>query len=157
MPKENQILLEEVKKLLHGGNAHAGLDDALAGLPPELRGAIPEKLPYSIWQLLEHIRIAQWDMLGFCKNPEHESPKWPEDYWVKETAPKNEAEWNESIRQIEADRKAFIELMETRDIYAKLPHGSGQRILTEALQIADHNAYHIAEIIVIRRLLGAWN
>ncbi|MGZ3752356.1 MAG: DinB family protein [Mucilaginibacter sp.] len=156
MSDEHKILVRELIKLLNGGNAHAHLDDALKGLPAELRGVKPEKLPYSIWQLLEHIRIAQWDMLKFSADEKHDSPAWPEGYWVKETAPKDEEEWNKSIQQINDDREEFIALLGNADIYSAIPHGDGQSILREALQIADHNAYHIAEIVLVRRLLGAW-
>jgi hypothetical protein len=153
---QHRFLIDELIKLLEGGSAHAGLDEALKGLPKELRGVTPDRLPYSIWQLVEHIRIAQWDMLEFSKGEQHQSPEWPEGYWVKETAPSNDAAWEKSVKQIDDDRNEFVELLKAGDIYKKIPHGDGQTILREALQIADHNAYHAAEIIVIRRLLGAW-
>ena len=156
MDNQHEILINELIKLLNGGNAHAGLEEALDDLPAKLRGAKPDKLPYSIWQLVEHIRIAQWDMLKFSQDEKHKSPKWPDEYWVKETAPKDEAEWEKSLKQINDDRKEFIKLLKSGDIYKAIPHGDGQSILLEALQIADHNAYHTAEIIVIRRLLDAW-
>src|ERR1700743_1824784 len=156
MHNQHKILISELVKLLNGGSAHAGFDEALKGLPANLRGVKPDRLPYSIWQLVEHIRIAQWDMLEFSKHEKHKSPKWPDEYWVKETAPKDETAWQKSIRQINDDREEFIELLGKEDIYKAIPHGDGQSILREALQIADHNAYHIAEIIVIRRLLGVW-
>ena len=153
---EHPILIDELLHLLNGGNAHAGLDRALKGLPAELRGVKLDKLPYSIWQLVEHIRIAQWDMLEFSKDGSHESPNWPDDYWLKETAPKNEEAWNKSVKQIELDRAKFIDLIKTGDLFSKIPHGDGQTILREVLQAADHEAYHVAEIVMIRRLLGAW-
>ena len=156
MNDQHKILISELVKLLNGGSAHAGFDEALKGLPANLRGVKPDRLPYSIWQLVEHIRIAQWDMLEFSKHEKHKSPKWPDEYWVKETAPKDETAWQKSIRQINDDREEFIELLSKENIYKAIPHGDGQSILREALQIADHNAYHIAEIIVIRRLLGVW-
>ena len=156
MDNQHKILVNELVKLLNGGNAHAGLEEALENLPSNLRGVKPDKLPYSIWQLVEHIRIAQWDMLKFSQDEKHESPKWPDEYWVKETAPADENEWKKSLKQIDNDREEFIKLLNTSDIYKAIPHGDGQSILLEALQVADHNAYHIAEIIVIRRLLGAW-
>jgi hypothetical protein len=156
MDNKNKELVDQLTKLLLGGNAHAGLKDALEGLPADLRGVKPDKLPYSIWQLVEHIRIAQWDMLNFCLDPNHKSPKWPDDFWPKETAPKDDAAWNESVEQINNDLDEFIGHLEHSDLYEKIPGGSGQTVLLEALQLADHNAYHTAEIIVIRRLLGAW-
>jgi len=156
MNNEHQILIEELIKLLEGGGAHATLKEALEDLPAKHRGKVIDGLPYSIWQLTEHIRIAQWDMLEFSKGEAHKSPKWPDDYWVKETAPENDAAWDKSIKQVNSDLKEFIALLKSGDIYKKIPHGSGQNILREALQIADHNAYHTAEIIVIRRLLKDW-
>jgi hypothetical protein len=154
MTNEHKIITDEIVKLLRGGSAHIGLTDALKGLPADARGVKPEKLPYSIWQLVEHIRIAQWDMLRFSVDADHDSPKWPDEYWVKETAPADDAAWESSLKQIENDLETFIELFKKADIYKPLPHGDGQSILREALQIADHTAYHISEIIVIRRLQG---
>lgn len=149
-------LINELVKLLQGGGAHATLKKALAGLPADLRGAKVDHLPYTIWQLLEHIRIAQWDMLEFSKDGAHQSPKWPEEYWPKESAPVSDAAWDNCVKQINNELAEFIDLVKKSDIYAPIPHGSGQTILREALQIADHNAYHMAEIIMIRRLLGVW-
>jgi len=156
MKNEHDILIAELVKLLNGGGAHAGLDDALDGLSEKLRGVKPDNLPYSIWQLVEHIRIAQWDMVKFSQDEKHESPQWPEGYWVKNIAPKDDAEWKISLKQIKDDRDEFIDLLKSGEIYKAIPHGNGQSMLREALQIADHNAYHTAEIIVIRRLLGDW-
>ena len=156
MDDQHKIVINEVVKLLQGGSTHATLKDALSKLPADLRGVKPGTLPYSIWKLVEHIRIAQWDMLQFSKDANHKSPKWPEEYWPKQSIPKDDAAWNGALKQINADLDEFIELMEHSDIYQKLPHGSGQTILREILQIADHNAYHIAEIIALRRILGDW-
>lgn len=156
MVNTQQIIVDEIVKLLEGGNAHAGLDKALDGLPPEQRGLKPHNLPYSIWQLVEHIRIAQWDMLEFCKDASHQSPKWPDEYWPAEAAPATEEAWLQSVKQIKQDLNAMIELVRTQDMYEPIPHGDGQNILREALQVADHTAYHVAEIIVLRRLLGSW-
>ena len=156
MPDNSQILITEIVQLLNGGTAHAKLDDALKDLPANLRGERPHGLPYSIWQLVEHIRIAQWDMLEFSKDGNHESPKWPDEYWPKETEPANEEAWEASIAQNKKDLNELIELVRTGDLYAPIPHGTGQTLLREALQAADHTAYHVAEIIVLRRLLGAW-
>jgi hypothetical protein len=153
---QHEILLTEIEKLLNGGSAHAHLNDALKGLPTEQRGAKPYGLPYSIWQLVEHIRIAQWDMLEFSKDARHQSPKWPDEYWPEEAAPKNEEAWNQSIQQIEKDLKEMIGLVKAGDLYEPIPHGTGQNLLREALQVADHTAYHTAEIILLRRLLGSW-
>lgn len=157
MDNKNKDLVNELTKLLLGGSAHAGLKKALKGLPAELRGVRAHNLPYSIWQLVEHIRIAQWDMLNFCLDPNHKSPKWPDEYWPAEAAPQSDEAWNDSIEQLNKDMDEFISNLEHSDLYEKIPGGTGQTVLLEALQLADHNAYHIAEIVVIRRLLGAWN
>lgn len=156
MSEQHDILIKELIKLLEGGGAHATLEDALEGIPADKLGIKPHGLPYSIWQLAEHIRIAQWDMLEFSKDANHQSPKWPDDYWPKEAAPENPGDWDKTIEAIKADRKAFIELLRSGDIYAAILHGDGQSILREALQVADHNSYHTSEIILLRRLLGIW-
>jgi hypothetical protein len=153
---QHQTLINELIKLLEGRGAHATLKDALANIPADKRGVKPNNLPYSIWQLAEHIRIAQWDMLEFSKDASHNSPKWPDGYWPNESGPTDDAAWGKTIAQINTDRDEFIALLKGEDIYANLPHGTGQSILREALQIADHTAYHTAEIILLRRLLGIW-
>lgn len=149
-------LIEELKKLLSDGGAHVGIKDATANIPFELLGERPYDLAYSIWQLVEHIRIAQWDMLEFSKDAHHQSPKWPDEYWPMDPAPKDQQTWDKTLVQIDEDLKEFMQLVETRDLYELIAHGTGQSVLREALQIADHTAYHIAEIVVIRRLLGIW-
>ena len=156
MDNQHKELINQLEKLLLGGNAHASFHDAVKGLKPELRGTKPQNMPYSIWQLVEHIRIAQWDMLQFSKDADHKSPKWPDDYWPKESAPKDDDTWKGSLKQIDDDLDEFIELLYHSDIYQPLEHGTGQNILLEALQLADHNAYHIGEIIALRRFLGDW-
>ena len=157
MDDQHKLVIEELKKLLLGGSAHISLHDALKGLPGNHRSVKPAHMPYSIWQLVEHIRIAQWDMLNFCLDPHHKSPKWPDEYWPKEVAPESDEAWNDSIAQINDELDEFIGHLEHSDLYEKLPGGSGQTLLMEALQLADHNAYHIAEIVIIRRLLSAWD
>ena len=153
---DNKILIDEVVHLLQCGNAHADLETALAGLPKELRGKTPDKLPYSIWQLVEHIRIAQWDMLQFCKSGSHQSPKWPDAYWPREADPGTDEAWERSVMQINEDLEEFVNLVTTADLFVKFPYSTGQNLLREALQAADHTSYHVGEIIVIRRLLGTW-
>ncbi len=156
MDNQHKIIIDELTKLLLGGNAHATFQKAVKNLKPELRGVKAPNMPYSIWQLVEHIRIAQWDMMQFCKDADHKSPNWPDDYWPKDSTPEDESVWKDSLLQIDSDLDEFIELLEHSDIYQPLPHGTGQNILREALQIADHNAYHIGEIIAVRRVLGDW-
>ena len=156
MDNQHKIIVDELTKLLLGGNAHVSFTDAVKGLSPENRSKKPENMPYSIWQLVEHIRIAQWDMMLFCKDVNHKSPKWPEEYWPKESAPADDSAWNASLEQIDSDLDEFISLMEHSDIYQPLQHGTGQNIIREALQIADHTSYHTGEILAIRRLLNDW-
>jgi len=143
---------------LKGGHAHATIEQALDGLPEHLRGVAVAGLPYSIWQLVYHIRITQWDIMEFSKSAKHKSPKWPDEYWPKEKAPHSNKVWNDTIKQIKEDRDEFISLLEDKnaDLYTPFPHGQGQNLLKEALLILDHNGYHTAEIIMVRRLLGAW-
>ncbi len=156
MENPHKLIISEITKLLLGGGAHISFLDAVKEVKPELRGTKLDNLPYSIWQLVEHIRIAQWDMLQFCKDADHKSPEWPDEYWPKEKTPQNEQAWNGALFQIESDLDEFIELMEHSDIYRPLQHGNGQTVLTEALQIADHKAYHVGEIIVLRRFMNDW-
>ncbi len=149
---------KQLTALLLGSNAHQSFDDAVEDLPAALRGEVPDKLPYSIWQLVDHIRIAQWDILAFSRDQNHQSPSWPSGYWTKDVAPADDAAWEQALAQIRQDRDAFVALLhdEHHDLYAPFAHGDGQNLLREALLIADHNAYHVGEIIIIRRLLGAW-
>lgn len=156
--KEVPTLIKNLKELLNGGHAHATFEQAVKDLPAQLQGQVPEGMPYSIWQLAEHIRITQLDILEFSRDPDYESPKWPDGYWPAEHAPKNAAAWEESIAQIARDRQAFIDLLEApeADLFTPFPHGSGQNLLREAMLIADHTSYHTGEIIVLRRLMGAW-
>lgn len=149
---------DQLISLLTGSNAHQSFDDTIADLPADLRGVKPDKLPYSIWQLVDHIRIAQWDILAFSREANHVSPAWPTGYWTAEVAPTDDNAWEQALSQIRQDRDAFIDLLHDpkQDLYAPFPHGSGQNLLREALLIADHNAYHTGQILLIRRLLGAW-
>jgi hypothetical protein len=151
-------LVKTLEQFLTEGHAHATFDDAVKQLPAKLRGVVPEGMPYSIWQLVEHIRITQWDILEFSRNAKHQSPSWPDEYWPKETAPDSDAAWKKCLAQIKSDLKEFIGLLKApkTDLYAPFPHGDGQHLLREALLIADHTSYHTGEIIVLRRLLGAW-
>ena len=156
MNKQDKMVITELTKLLLGGSAHISLTEAVEGLPQSSRGVELPHMPYSIWQLVEHMRIAQWDMMKFCKDAKYKSPNWPDDYWPTSAAPDDDSAWNSSIQQINNDLDEFIAMMEHSDIYRIFDHGDGQSILREALQIADHNAYHIGEIVAIRRTLGVW-
>jgi hypothetical protein len=151
-------LREHLLDLLNGGGAHARFDDATKNMPEELRGAKPNGLPHSAWMLLEHLRLAQWDILEFSRNSKYKSPKWPEGYWPKTEAPPSTAAWNRSVHQFRKDLKTMQDLVENpkTDLYARIPWGDGQSILREALLLADHNAYHLGQLVDVRRLLDAW-
>jgi hypothetical protein len=151
-------LREHLLYLLKGGGAHLDFDKAVAGLPAELRGAKPPGVPYTPWRLLEHLRIAQWDILEFTRNPRHVSPLWPEGYWPAGDALPDDGAWDRSVAAFRADLRAMQDLVAdpTTDLFAPLPHGEGQTPLREALLVADHNAYHLGQLVVVRRLLGAW-
>jgi hypothetical protein len=154
----NHSLREHLLELLSGGHAHAKFEDAIDDLPAKLRGTKPANFPHSPWMILEHLRIAQWDILEFSRNEKHESPKWPDGYWPKTDAPASEEAWTKSVKQFESDLKAMKDLVKNpkTDLFAKVPWGNGQTILREALMLADHNSYHVAQIVDVRRLLGAW-
>ena len=155
---QDQIVREHLLWLLDGGNAHICFDEAVAGLPPKMRAARPDNVPYTPWQLLEHMRIAQWDILEFCRNPEHVSPDFPDGYWPQGAAPPDAASWQRSLTAFRADLRAMRDLVTdpATDLYTPLAHGDGQTILREALLVADHNAYHLGQLLVVRRALGAW-
>jgi hypothetical protein len=145
--------------LLKSKSAHIDFEAATADLPAALRGAKPAGAPHSPWQLLEHLRIAQSDILEFSRDRKHVSPKWPEGYWPQADAPPSEAAWEESMNAFRRDLKAMLDLVTDRstDLFARIPHGEGQTILREALLVADHNAYHVGQLVLLRRVLGAWN
>jgi len=151
-------LRQHLLSLLKGGNAHADFETAIKDLPAELFGKRPKGAEHSPWQVLEHLRIAQRDILEFSRNPAHKSPDWPSGYWPATHAPVDEKAWDKSVRGFRRDLKAMCDLVadESTDLYAKFPHGDGQTILREALLTADHNAYHLGELVLLRRLLGAW-
>jgi hypothetical protein len=156
--QETDALRRHVVELLKGHNAHIDIEGALKGLPAKLRGAKAKGAPHTAWQLLEHIRIAQWDILEFSRNRKHVSPKWPEGYWPKSETPPNASAWNKSVRQVRADLTAMEKLVSSRksDLFRPIPHGEGQTLLREALLVADHNAYHVAQLVLLRHLLGSW-
>jgi DinB superfamily len=156
-PNPDLSLRHHLVDLLKGGNAHASFDQAVDGIPPNLRGQKPPAFPHSPWMLLEHLRIALWDILEFSRDQKHVSPKWPEGYWPADTAPSSAA-WDTSIKNFRKDLKAMEALVTNpkTDLYARIPWGDGQTILRQALLVADHNAYHVAQLIDVRRLLGAW-
>jgi hypothetical protein len=155
---DDKQLRKHLLYLLAGGGAHVDFARAVARLPAKLRGGRPPGLPHTAWRLVEHMRIAQWDILEFSRNPRHRSPEWPEGYWPPGDAPPKKDSWSESLRRFRADAKAMQQLVANPkvDLFAPIPHGTGQTILREALLVADHNAYHIGQLVIVRRALGAW-
>jgi hypothetical protein len=151
-------LRDHVLYLLRGGGAHLDFDRAVADLPAEHRGRKPDGVPYSPWRLVEHMRIAQWDILEFCRNQEHVSPEFPDGYWPAGDAPENVAAWENSIEAFNRDLTAMQALVSNpaTDLFAPIAHGTGQTVLREALLVADHNAYHLGQLVVVRRALGCW-
>jgi len=154
----DRALRQQLVELLESGGAHATYDAVVKDFPAELRGRKPDDFPHTAWMLLEHLRLAQWDILEFSRNRRHVSPPWPAGYWPNTEAPPNDSAWNKSIRQFRRDRKAMQSLVSDAksDLFARLPWGDGQTILREALLVADHNAYHLAQLVDVRRLFGAW-
>ena len=154
----DESLREHVTYLLEGGGAHAKFDDVIEDLPPNLRGTRPDKFPHTAWMLLEHLRLAQRDILEFSRNSKHVSPEWPKGYWPQTEAPPSDAAWSKSIQEFRRDLKAMQLLVadSKTDLFAPIPWGDGQTILREALLVADHNSYHLAQLVDLRRLLGAW-
>jgi DinB superfamily len=154
-------LRKQLVALLRGGQAHTTFDDAIKGFPEKLRGDVPGNLPYSAWQLLEHLRITQRDILEFSAPPTggYHPLQWPEAYWPESPQPPSAHAWDESIKAIHADLESFIKIIENpkSDLYKPFRWGDGQNLLREALLVADHTAYHLGELIVLRRLLGAWH
>ena len=155
---DDSALREYLVNLLSGRGAHVDFDQAVAGLPVALRGKKPRNQSFTPWRLLEHMRIAQWDILEFCRDPKHVSPDWPKGYWPKGDAPPSGKAWSESVATIRRDLAAMQALVKdpATDLYARIPHGDGQTILREALLLADHNSYHLGQLVLLRRLLGAW-
>jgi hypothetical protein len=156
---ENEAKLRQhLVSLLTEPNAHATFDQAVENMPVSKRGVRPENGEHSTWELLEHLRITQDDILDFSRNPNYKERKWPDTYWPDSPVPPSDDAWDDSVEAFRKDQKKFVKLIEDpkTDLYAKIPHGSGQTLLREALLIADHNAYHVGQLILVRQLLGAW-
>ncbi len=149
---------QHVLELLKGGHAHVTFDQAVEDLPARVRGVRPHEGVHSPWELLEHLRLAQWDILEFSRDPNHESPEFPDGYWPATPEPPDEAAWDESVRAFRRDFRAWCDLVadESVDLFVPIPQGDGQTVLREALVAADHQAYHLGELVIVRRLLGAW-
>jgi len=148
-------LRQHLVNLLTKAEAHVDLESELKDFPRELRGRKPPGAPHTPWQLLEHIRIAQWDILEFSRDAKHQSPKWPEGYWPNAEAPPDEKAWDKSVKTVLEDLQSMADLASDpkRDLVAKIPHGDGQTLLREALLVADHNAYHLGQLVMLRRIL----
>ncbi|MGC2194990.1 MAG: DinB family protein [Terriglobales bacterium] len=154
----DQALRQQVLYVLKGGGAHAKFDDVIEHFPVKLRAKKIDNFPHTAWMLLEHMRIAQWDILEFSRDPKHVSPAWPEGHWPKSEAPPTTAAWTNSIQRFHKDLKAMQSLVANpkTNLYAPFPWGDGQTVLREALLVADHNAYHLGQLVSLSRLLGAW-
>lgn len=152
-------LQKHLINLLSFEGAHVGLEEAVRGLAPELRGKKIKGAPHTAWQVVEHMRVAQWDILEFSRDAKHVSPKFPEGYWPKSDAPPSEAAWKKSIaafRQDLEEMKKVVAEADEQQLYAPIPHGDGQTLLREALLLADHNSYHLGQLVMLRKMLGAW-
>jgi hypothetical protein len=157
---DERLVREQILWLLRGGGAHLPVEKALAGVPVASRGVRPRGLPHSPWEILEHLRIAQWDILEYIRNPSHESPTWPAGYWPHGPEVPGSRAWSRSLAAFRADLEAMAALVSdpSADLTAQIPHGEpGHTLLREALVLADHNAYHAAEMVAVRRLLGIWS
>jgi len=154
----NAPFRDELSRLLAWEDAHVGFDRAIADMPEDLRGKQPAGLPYSAWQILEHLRRAQRDILEFCRNANYQELTWPDDYWPPSPEPPSPTAWDESVRQFRENRKTLQQLAADPkiDLTAKILHGNGQTYLRELVLAADHAAYHIGQLVVVRRILGSW-
>jgi|SRR5205085_3719312 len=155
---DDSSLRKHVLELLEGGHAHASFDTVVKDFPAEMRGKVPQNLPHSAWMLLEHLRLAQWDILDFSINPQYKTMKWPDDYWPKTPAPPNASAWEKSVKSFRDDLSAVKKLVSDPKnyLFKKIPWGEGQTILREALLVSNHNSHHLGQLIDVRRTLGIW-
>ena len=158
MSLEDRIIRKALVEFLRGGSAHADIDDAVKNFPPALYGKKPEHAPHTAWQLLEHIRITLDDLLDFCANPEYRERKWPDTYWPNNDAPESDESWDKAVKGLKSSLKKMEKLLDDPnvDLYAKIPWGKDQTILREVLLAGDHTSYHVGQLVVLRRELGAW-
>ncbi len=159
MADKDAVLRQQLTELIRGGNAHVNFKKALEDFPAELRGRRPKGAPHSPWELLEHMRIAQWDILEFSRNANHKSPDWPEGYWPEKPEPPDAKAWDRTVHGFCQDLQAMCTLIADKalDLYAPIPSGTGQTLLREALLVADHNSYHLGQLVLLRRMLGTWS
>lgn len=157
-PDPHKSLREHLAYLLKGGGAHLHFDKAVADIPPALRGRTAAPVPHSPWRLLEHMRIAQSDILEFSRDPKHVSPPWPDGYWPNGDAPPDDGAWDRSVGTFRTDLAAMCALVAdpATNLFTRIPHGKSQTVLREALLVADHNSYHLGQLVIVRRLLGCW-
>ena len=153
---QDESLRNHLVSVLKGGHSHSPIDQVIAGWPAETRGSKPGDANHSAWQLLEHLRMAQWDILGFSLSADHVSPEYPDGYWPDSEAPPSDEAWDQSVSQLGKDLEAMQSLIldRTTDLHARIPHGDGQTILREALTLASHNSYHIGQLMTLRKVLG---
>lgn len=154
----NAAIREHLKDLLSWRSAHAEFERVVKNVPTEVRGRRPDGAPYSLWQLLEHIRRSQWDILDFCVNEDYSSPQWPDDFWPADPEPPTREDWQKSIDSYRRDRQALADVIQDPSIdpHAPIPHGEGQTYLREIILVADHTAYHVGQMVLLRRMLGVW-
>jgi hypothetical protein len=155
---QDQIVRQQLLALLRGGNAHMDYETMIADFPMGQINEMPPNVPYSPWQLLEHLRITQWDILAFIQEPDHESPDWPRGYWPGPGSTADEQQWKATVEAFKSDLQALIAMVEDpeTDLYSDIPHADGYTILREILLVADHNAYHIGEFAILRQVMDTW-
>ena len=158
MSSSDAPLRAQLARILSWQDAHVGFEKSVEGLASKLRGVRVDGFPHSAWELLEHLRITQHDILDFCVNAKYEEVTWPDDYWPPTPAPPSDRAWDDSIAAFRADRAALEALAadESIELFAKIPHGSGQTYIRELLLVADHTAYHLGQLVMLRQQLGAW-
>jgi uncharacterized damage-inducible protein DinB len=158
MTPDSAPLRAQLRRILSWQDAHVGFEKTVEGLAPRLRGVRVEGFPHSAWEIVEHLRITQRDILDFCRNPQYAEPTWPDDYWPATAEPPSDQAWEDSIAAFREDRAALEALAtdETVDLFATIPYGSGQTYIREILLVADHTTYHLGQLVVVRRQLGAW-
>jgi uncharacterized damage-inducible protein DinB len=155
---DDSELRAQLIELLKGGHAHVTFEQAVDGFPRDRIGTRPASLPHSGWELLEHMRITQNDILRFSQSADYVSPKWPEGYWPPSPAPERPEQWDESVKSFRADRAAIQKMVLDRkqDLHKPFPWGDGQTLFREVLLVADHTSYHLGQMVFVRRALGAW-
>jgi hypothetical protein len=155
----DQVVRQQLLALLEGGNAHMTFEQAVADYPSEHFNSRPDNVSYTPWHILEHLRIAQWDILEFIRNPDHVSPEWPAGYWPDTNDTADLTQWQKTINTFLADKQALRDIVAdpATDLYEQIPHAPGYNIFREILVVSDHNAYHIGEFAILRQVMGTWS